>query len=567
VDGYTLLSTQAMKFQARSLSFALVLSASLSNATVYPFTRVRPDSTPLLKRSGTAGFAPHVFAAAGGGDDGISMDNVHDLIYLANITVGGSPYVVQLDTGSSDLWIKGQTFPLPHSQLTTITYNISYGIGWANGTVAYSPVEFAGIKISQQAFLDVASVNNPVLSYDADGIAGLGFTSLSTIDALVNQTGASSGRSMLFNAFSENPQEPNYIAFALQRATEPDDEVEGTFSIGETADEYAAVLTTNPIPTFPVNSPRRWSVLLDGLVVGNKQIPVTSAVQGAPSNKAVVVLDTGTSYTYTTEAVATAIYGSVPGAYYDSNQVRWVVPCEAEIDMGLQIGGNIYPLHPLDVTPNGLTDPSQCIGSFIPQSVSVGAGEFDWLIGDNVLRSVYTVYDFGDFDSSGKMGNPYVKLLSLIDPQEASVDFHNLRGGSPNTNITYNAANSPSGSGSATASVNISDDLANTLSKIGMFFPALLAIMALNALVILLLIVAAGVYMWRRRTRGARRRVGLGRTLTPMPGSGGGIRTTSYDMPSVEPHQYQPVSMALTEDTFVPPSPAFQKGDRPKSVA
>ena len=37
---------------------------------------------------------------------------------------------------------------------------------------------------------------------------------------------------MLYNAFANNPSEPNYIAFALQRALEPDDEVEGTFSIG-----------------------------------------------------------------------------------------------------------------------------------------------------------------------------------------------------------------------------------------------------------------------------------------------------------------------------------------------
>ncbi|THH33603.1 hypothetical protein EUX98_g579 [Antrodiella citrinella] len=557
-----------MKFQTHSLVFALILSATVSNAAIHPFKRVKSQSTHLPKRSGSAGFAPHVYAAAGGGDDEISMDDVHDLIYLANITVGGSPYVVQLDTGSSDLWIKGQTFPLPSSQLTTITYNISYGIGWANGTVSYSPVEFAGIKISSQAFLDVASVNNPVLSYNANGIAGLGFTSLSTVDALVNQTGAASGRSMLYNAFVQNPQEPNYIAFSLQSSADSEDEVVGTFSIGETVDQYASVLKTNSIPTFPVNSPTRWSVLLDGLVVGGQQVSVSSTVQGAPSNQAVVVLDTGTSYTYTTEAVCNAIYGSVPGAYFDSTQVRWVVPCATEIDVGLQIAGTVYPLHPLDVTPSGLTDPSQCVGSFIPQGVSVGGGEFDWLVGDNVLRSLYTVYDFGDFDSSGQMGNPYVKLLSVIDPQQASVEFHDLRGGSPLTNITYNAGSAPGGSsssGGGTASVNISDDLANTLSKIGTFFPALLAIMALNALVILLLLIAAGVYMWRRRTRGATRRVGLGRALTPMPGA----RTTSYDMPSIigESHTYQPVSMALTEDTFVPPSPAFQKGDRPNSVA
>ena len=33
------------------------------------------------------------------------------LIYCAD-------YVVQLDTGSSDLWIKGDTYPLPNSDIS-----------------------------------------------------------------------------------------------------------------------------------------------------------------------------------------------------------------------------------------------------------------------------------------------------------------------------------------------------------------------------------------------------------------------------------------------------------------
>lgn len=57
------------------------------------------------------------------------------------------------------------------------------------------------------------------------------------------------------------------------------------------------------------------------------------------------------------------------------------------------------------------------------------------------MRSLYTVYDFGDYDSSGNMGDPFIQLLSLTDPNEASADFHKLRGGSPNGTITYSAAN------------------------------------------------------------------------------------------------------------------------------
>ena len=82
---------------------------------------------------------------------------------------------------------------------------------------------------------------NPALSYGALGIVGLGFTSLSTIDALVNHTGTDSGRSLLYNAFKDNPTEPNYIGFALQRSTQPDDDVEGTFSIGQRVSVFLVV--------------------------------------------------------------------------------------------------------------------------------------------------------------------------------------------------------------------------------------------------------------------------------------------------------------------------------------
>lgn len=93
----------------------------------------------------------------------------------------------------------------------------------------------SSMNITTQAYLDTSSASNPALSYGADGIAGLGFTSLSTIDALVNNSDSSSGRSLLYNLFMQNPSEPNFIAFALERSSDDDadsDDVEGSFSIG-----------------------------------------------------------------------------------------------------------------------------------------------------------------------------------------------------------------------------------------------------------------------------------------------------------------------------------------------
>jgi saccharopepsin len=96
-------------------------------------------------------------------------------------------------------------------------------------------------------------------------------------------------------------------------------------------------------------------VLVDSIVVGSNQVSLTTSVANAPSTKAVALLDSGTSYTfvqfaiisylpaadtkhrYAPPEVCKAIYGSVQGARLDSNLGQWIVPCDAEIDVALQI--------------------------------------------------------------------------------------------------------------------------------------------------------------------------------------------------------------------------------------
>ncbi|KAI9467080.1 acid protease [Lactarius psammicola] len=474
------------------------------------------------------------------------------MIYITNITLGGVNYRVQIDTGSSDLWIKGSTSPLPNTNQTSTTYNLTYGIGWAYGHISYSAVQFAGISVPNQAFLDVSSAQNPTIDYGTNGIMGLGFTSLSTIDALVNKTGSSSGRSLLYNLFSDNPREPNFIAFSLQRSTDPTNDVEGTFLIGELDPDYAAVNQTSPISTFPITGSRRWTVLIEAILVGSSVISMTTTVPNAPSNRAVALLDSGTSYSYASPEVSNAIYGNIPGAQLDSQTGLWSLPCNVEIDAAIQINGQVFPIHPIDLVPKSTTNPGTCVGSFVSQDISAiapAAGNFDMILGDNVLRSVYSVYDFGDFDASGNMGDPYVKLLSIVDPNQASKDFAAARGTiAPNSTATT----------SGRTTVSLSDDITKTLNKINTYFPIMLAILGLNAVVILLLAIAAFIYLFRRRNVPSTRNRRNARPLQLEE-----ISTDTFTPPpeslqrGTSRHAYQPVSMALTDDTFVPPSPAF----------
>lgn len=228
-------------------------------------------------------------------------------------------------------------------------------MGWAYGNVGFSPVEFSGwvgpqyfiaaahncsrIQVTNQSFLDVSNVNNPALSYGAQGMLGLGFTSLSNIDHLLNQTGSSTGRSFLFNAFSVNPQEPNFISFVLSRSSDDQlgGEVNGAITIGEYVPEYNQIEQTPAISTWPVNNPTRWNILLEAVLVGATPVEVTSKISNAPVNRAVIVLDTGTSYTYAPPEVCKAIYGGVPGARYNSTAQLWLIPCDQEVDVALQI--------------------------------------------------------------------------------------------------------------------------------------------------------------------------------------------------------------------------------------
>lgn len=200
------------------------------------------------------------------------------------------------------------------------------------------------------------------------------------------------------------------------------------------------------------------------------------------------------------------------------------------------------------------------------------------------------------------MGNPYVKLLSLVDPDQASAEFVASRGGTAKTSIIYNAANDSS----APTTVSLSSQVESTLDKIEKYLPALVAVMGLNALVLVAIVIVAAVFLCRRRRKkgpGAIARTPRAR-MSPMPMN----TRNSYIAGSSEPHTYepvsmavddlermrpmsmnprdsyaagiplvdrQPVSMAITEDDmFTPPSPAFHSGqgstlrpsDRPNSA-
>lgn len=110
----------------------------------------------------------------------------------------------------------------------------SSGFRGVRGSDFSSPwlLTVARLSVPKQAFVEATVVNNSAISYGARGIAGLGFTSLSSIDAEGNQTHSNADRSLLYNLFQVNHDEPNFVGFMLQQNSSDDSQV-GSFAIGK----------------------------------------------------------------------------------------------------------------------------------------------------------------------------------------------------------------------------------------------------------------------------------------------------------------------------------------------
>jgi hypothetical protein len=190
--------------------------------------------------------------------------------------------------------------------------------------------------IPDQAYIQFKDGANPVFNFGAVGIVGLGFTGLSHIDSAVTANGNGTwGRSLLYNIFALNPTEPNFIAMALERANDPSDTVQGSLGVGELAPEYADVSSTEHIPLFPPEGSNRWTILLDSYVVNGATQNLTSTISDVPQGRTVVLVDSGTTYSYVPPDVAQAVYSTVPGAVLNTTTNMWSVPCSGGIRLTL----------------------------------------------------------------------------------------------------------------------------------------------------------------------------------------------------------------------------------------
>ncbi|VDB90967.1 unnamed protein product [Peniophora sp. CBMAI 1063] len=374
--------------------------------------------------------------ASGSPSDGsiTGLMNDQDIEYLVNITLGGSVFTLQIDTGSSDVVVFPDKPIKTTSVLKDLQVNETYGIGTYSGPVAFAKLEFAGYAVESQVFLNTTTLDDPSLM--SNGVLGFdigippGNTSPLGLTLAENYgpvKGIEMGRNVIGNIFAQNPDLGNFTVMIFGRTDDGEGAGEGYLGIGEYPEELKDSFSkVNYVDTVR-SKPSSFVVYVDGISLNGKSLPLNSTVRRTPHGKAVANLDTGTSSAQIPQDMSDAIYRSIPGAYYSDDLQHYVVPCVSSGAPNISFkveNQNIY-IHPLDLTqivdlrPAGLNY-TICIETYSGTSSVEDTGE-DFLLGDVFLRNVYTSFYYGSYNTTGSMiKSPAVKMIPVNHDVDAT---------------------------------------------------------------------------------------------------------------------------------------------------
>ncbi|KAJ3557413.1 hypothetical protein NM688_g1478 [Phlebia brevispora] len=346
----------------------------------------------------------------------------NEIVYVANITVDGQIYEVQLDTGSSDFWLNTQGTSLSSNVTdTNVTATITYGdTTAASGDIVLAPVQF-GLNFSV-----------PQLSFHQRS----GKFSISVIyNALINTT--SNGLPLLNNIFNVYPQDPNYITFLLGR-TNLGISDGGIFTIAEVDSSWSAVVNQSKIAI--AQGLGQWIGLMDAVIVNGetftghgllsqKNINITAIdpafTDPSQSNKTLSVFDTGTALGFMPQYYFDAVYKDVKDLKaFDASAGIYTLPCDTKLNVSMVFNGTEYPINPIDMTRLiSVGNETSCITTFAPKDLT--SQGIDFVLGDAFLRNVYTLFNYGNWTDEGS-DRPYVQLLSTTNQSEAWAQYDDL---------------------------------------------------------------------------------------------------------------------------------------------
>ncbi|XP_017067602.1 lysosomal aspartic protease [Drosophila eugracilis] len=301
------------------------------------------------------------------------LSNYDNYQYYGNISIGtpAQYFLVQFDTGSSNLWVPGSSCACEEhhmfyeNQSSTYVANgtafsITYGTGSVSGYLSTDYVGFAGLTVRNQTFGEVTTENGTNFA-DAsfDGILGMGFPALAAngvTPTFQNMISQGVVQSPVFSFFlHDNGSTVNYGGELILGGSDPS--------------LYRGGLTYTP-----VTQAAYWQFQTDSIRIGSSIISVYDAA----------IADTGTSLIIAPVAEFDAI-----AALFNANAD------------GLFQCSSSYSYPDLVITINGVefSIPAKYYiieeGYFCSLAIQSINQDF-WIMGDVFLGRFYTEFDVGN---------------------------------------------------------------------------------------------------------------------------------------------------------------------------
>ncbi|KAF4628450.1 hypothetical protein G7Y89_g9703 [Cudoniella acicularis] len=297
--------------------------------------------------------------------------------YLVSTSVGGESLNLDFDTGSADLWVfssslssaskKGHDIYTAsksptYQALSGYTWSITYADGsGASGKVGTDTVTIGGTSVTGQAVELATKVSSTFVSDAADGLVGLAFSSINTVQPVQQQT--------FFDNAQPSLNSPLFAAYLPYNA-------DGAYDFGfidsskySGSINYATVNSGNGFWEFASNS---------------YQVGGSTFSQSGNTG----IADTGTTLVLMIDDAVSNYYASVSGASNSATYGGYIFPCSTSLpSLSVDIGGN-YATIPGSLLNFQSIDGTNCFGGL----QSVGGGTQN-IYGDVFFNAYYGIFD------------------------------------------------------------------------------------------------------------------------------------------------------------------------------
>ncbi|KAF7318537.1 Acid protease [Mycena chlorophos] len=440
VGRLTLASAAALAVAVHAASIDLMPSAHAQTGFTTPIVskvprrRSKSDALHSLRTRSTAGKSASPPTA-------VLSGAYYDFEYLVPIEVDGQPFVVIVDTGSSDTWVVEKNFqclnltgsvqqptsckfgsggfdtthsktfaPYPDSQ-----FYVAYGDGeYLSGTAGKATIGVGGLNVTKQVF---GLANKTAWEGDGinSGLLGLAYPTLTSVSS------ASHGDQLeydpfFFNAVKQGIISETYFSLALNRGT--------TAGKSSTSlDPHLGYLTFGGLPPVATVPDTSTTVPLQAFTAGGREpisgtsptpkayfyytvdiqsyfFPNSSRIAGGTSSNKTII-DSGTTLNMLPSPVAQAYNG----LWAKWRSGSWYVPCSAVAPpFVVQLGGKNYTIDARDlVVP---VEDGECVSGIQDGGDEDVDGNM-FILGDVFLHNVVAQFDIGKNRMTFAQRKPY----------------------------------------------------------------------------------------------------------------------------------------------------------------